>query len=198
MTYNGHKNWNYWNVALWIGNDEGLYNLAKDCIKLAKSRREAAREARKRDEAGPGPVGRESRQTTPGQGAAPAGGGTVEGAARKLADLAAAKPDIEWAGTVGINRDDLPPGALAPRGTGPVQIPIPPELAREGAPAIVAFVARVIGLSAGETSALPAVLAVPFGYYGDAPPEEPEDFDPDAFVDAILSELSDLAGELDT
>ncbi len=31
MTYNGHKNWDYWNVALWIGNDEGLYNLAKEC-----------------------------------------------------------------------------------------------------------------------------------------------------------------------
>ena len=26
--YNGHKNWNYWNVSLWINNDEGLYNLA--------------------------------------------------------------------------------------------------------------------------------------------------------------------------
>jgi hypothetical protein len=33
MTYNGHKNWNHWNVALWIGSDEGLYNLAKDCIR---------------------------------------------------------------------------------------------------------------------------------------------------------------------
>lgn len=30
-TYNGHKNWNYWNVALWIGNDEGLYRLALEC-----------------------------------------------------------------------------------------------------------------------------------------------------------------------
>jgi hypothetical protein len=26
--YNGHKNWNYWNVSLWINNDEGLYRLA--------------------------------------------------------------------------------------------------------------------------------------------------------------------------
>ncbi len=40
--YNGHKNYNYWNVALWIGNDEGLYRLALDCIRLAKTRREAA------------------------------------------------------------------------------------------------------------------------------------------------------------
>lgn len=29
-TYNGHKNWTYWNVALWIGNDEGLYRFALD------------------------------------------------------------------------------------------------------------------------------------------------------------------------
>jgi hypothetical protein len=27
-TYNGHKNWNHWNVSLWINNDEGLYRLA--------------------------------------------------------------------------------------------------------------------------------------------------------------------------
>ena len=26
--YNGHKNWNHWNVALWLNNDEGLYNIA--------------------------------------------------------------------------------------------------------------------------------------------------------------------------
>lgn len=35
--YNGHKNWNHWNVSLWINNDEGLYNLAKDCIASAKA-----------------------------------------------------------------------------------------------------------------------------------------------------------------
>jgi hypothetical protein len=26
--YNGHHCWNCWNVALWIGNDEGLYRAA--------------------------------------------------------------------------------------------------------------------------------------------------------------------------
>lgn len=28
--YNGHKNWNHWNVSLWIGNDEGLYRMARE------------------------------------------------------------------------------------------------------------------------------------------------------------------------
>jgi hypothetical protein len=30
--YNGHRSWNAWNIALWIGNDEGLYRLAKECL----------------------------------------------------------------------------------------------------------------------------------------------------------------------
>ena len=28
--YNGWADWTTWNCALWIGGDEGFYNLAKD------------------------------------------------------------------------------------------------------------------------------------------------------------------------
>lgn len=27
--FNGHKNWNHWNVSLWINNDETLYRMAR-------------------------------------------------------------------------------------------------------------------------------------------------------------------------
>ncbi len=27
--YNGHPSWDHWNVALWFGNDEGLYFMAR-------------------------------------------------------------------------------------------------------------------------------------------------------------------------
>lgn len=28
-TYQGHKDWEHWNVVLWLGNDERLYRLAQ-------------------------------------------------------------------------------------------------------------------------------------------------------------------------
>ena len=33
-TYNGWANRETWNVALWIGNDEFLYNTAKACVEF--------------------------------------------------------------------------------------------------------------------------------------------------------------------
>ena len=35
-TFQGHKNWNHWNVSLWINNDEGLYNAARDTLRWCK------------------------------------------------------------------------------------------------------------------------------------------------------------------
>jgi len=40
--YNGHHCWNCWNVALWIGNDEGLYSFARECIQQHTSDNRAA------------------------------------------------------------------------------------------------------------------------------------------------------------
>lgn len=31
-SFNGHKNWNHWNVSLWINNDEGLYRMARNYV----------------------------------------------------------------------------------------------------------------------------------------------------------------------
>lgn len=32
-TYNGHRSWNAWNVSLWIGNTEAIYNYAIMCLR---------------------------------------------------------------------------------------------------------------------------------------------------------------------
>ena len=31
--YNGHRSYNAWNIALWMGNDEGIYRFAVDCLR---------------------------------------------------------------------------------------------------------------------------------------------------------------------
>lgn len=41
-TYNGHKNYDYWNVSLWINNDHGLYVAAKEDVRRTKTRTAAA------------------------------------------------------------------------------------------------------------------------------------------------------------
>ena len=41
MAYNGHRSKAYWNVSLWINNDEGLYRTALDLCRRM-NRREAA------------------------------------------------------------------------------------------------------------------------------------------------------------
>lgn len=41
MKYNGHKNWNCWNVSLWLNNDEGLYRKYRSLI-ARHTRKQAA------------------------------------------------------------------------------------------------------------------------------------------------------------
>lgn len=42
MSYNGHPSQRLWNLALWMGNDEGLYRLAKEAIRGTRNRKQAA------------------------------------------------------------------------------------------------------------------------------------------------------------
>ena len=43
MKYQGHKNWNHWNVALWIMNDWKAYKFADYCVETSMNRDQAAR-----------------------------------------------------------------------------------------------------------------------------------------------------------
>lgn len=38
MSYNGWKNYETWNVALWLSNDEGLYSMMRTCSDYAELR----------------------------------------------------------------------------------------------------------------------------------------------------------------
>jgi len=42
--YNGHKNWNHWNVSLWLNNDEHLYRTMRS-IRRRHSRADDAAES---------------------------------------------------------------------------------------------------------------------------------------------------------
>ena len=42
VSYQGHPSWNYWNVSLWIANDESLYASALYCIHRTRNRHEAS------------------------------------------------------------------------------------------------------------------------------------------------------------
>lgn len=39
--FNGYKNWNHWNVSLWINNHEELYRLAQYAVKISVDRTRA-------------------------------------------------------------------------------------------------------------------------------------------------------------
>ena len=43
MSYNGHPSRRLWNLALWFGNDEGLYRLAVDAVRSTRNRDAAVR-----------------------------------------------------------------------------------------------------------------------------------------------------------
>lgn len=42
MGYQGHKNWNHWNVSLWLFNDEPTYRLVQRAVRISDTLDEAA------------------------------------------------------------------------------------------------------------------------------------------------------------
>lgn len=40
--YNGHENWDFWNVALWLFNDEGLYRMMVAIVEESNCMSDAA------------------------------------------------------------------------------------------------------------------------------------------------------------
>ena len=40
--YNGHKDWDHWNVSLWINNEETLYKVARECVRRNRTKTDAA------------------------------------------------------------------------------------------------------------------------------------------------------------
>lgn len=41
--YNGHVNYNAWNVSLWLNNDEHLYSIAKLMLRKSNNKDDAAK-----------------------------------------------------------------------------------------------------------------------------------------------------------
>ena len=39
--FNGHKNWNHWNVSLWLNNNEVLYHMMKRAVSFSVNRDDA-------------------------------------------------------------------------------------------------------------------------------------------------------------
>ena len=42
-TYQGHRNWNHWNVSLWLMNEEPLYRLCQYHIRKCRTMNDAAK-----------------------------------------------------------------------------------------------------------------------------------------------------------
>lgn len=42
MSYNGHRDWDHWNVALWLYNVEPTYHIVRNAIRRSRTQEEAA------------------------------------------------------------------------------------------------------------------------------------------------------------